>query len=262
MPDTIRVTAEADVHRVTLDRPERRNAMNAHMVDDLIAALDHAEAANARLIVLRGAGDHFCAGGDVADMATARNDAGKGEPDAIASLSARFGDLALRWSRTEVPVLCVVHGAVMGGGFGLACTADLVLASNTTVFRLPETSLGLVPAQIAPFLLERLGYSEAKRLALTGSRVDAATALGLGLVHRVVEPDTLEDEVHAATRRILRGAPSANRATKALLHRLHAGIQSADIHHAATVFARAARSTEASEGMAAFLSKEDPSWVT
>lgn len=262
MAHTVRVEADQGVHTLTLDRPERRNAMNVQMVEELTAALERAEANDARLVVLRGSGGHFCAGGDVADMATARAASGDGgEPDGIVALSEQFGRIALRFSRTAVPVLAVVEGAVMGGGFGLACTADVVLACSTTKFRLPETGLGVVPAQIAPFLIERLGYSEAKRLALTGGTVEAARALELGLVHDVVAPDELQSSVDATVAQLLRGAPAATRATKALFHRLHPGVQEADIAHAAQVFATAARSDEAVEGMTAFLSKRAPEWA-
>jgi len=259
---TIRVDIEDGVHRITLDRPDRRNAMDLQMVRDLTDALDRAEADAARLIVLRGSGGHFCAGGDVADMAEARSrPATDDEPDGMVSLSAEFGRLALRWSRTPVVVLAVVEGAVMGGGFGVACTADVVLASSTTRFRLPETSLGVVPAQIAPFLVERLGYSEAKRLALSGGSIDAPRALALGLAHEVVEPEALESAIDATVRQLLGGGPEAARATKELFHRLHPGVTEDDILHAARVFARAARSDEAMEGMTAFLSKRAPSWA-
>lgn len=262
MTQTIRVDVDQGVHHVILDRPERRNAMNRQMVGELTAALQRAEADEARLIVLRGAGGHFCAGGDVSDMTVARATSGTdGEPDGIVALSAEFGHLALRWSRTVVPVLAVVEGAVMGGGFGLACTADVVLASTTTRFRLPETGLGVVPAQIAPFLVERLGYSEAKRLAVTGGEIDAATARSLGLVHDLAEPDALEHRLAEHVAQLLRGGPRATRATKALFHRLHPGVQESDIAHAAEVFAEAARGAEAMEGMAAFLTKRAPGWV-
>lgn len=262
MAETIRVDVDDRVHRVTLDRPDKRNAMNLQMVRELTEALEAAEVGDARLIVLRGAQGHFCAGGDVSDMAKARSEAGAdGEPDGIVALSTEFGRLSLRFSRTAIVVLAVVEGAVMGGGFGLACTADVVLASNTTTFRLPETGLGVVPAQIAPFLIERLGYSEAKRLSLSGGSVDAARALDLGLVHEVVAPEQLDERVAQTVKQLLRGGPHATRATKALFHRLVPGVQEADIVHAARVFAEAARSPEAMEGLTAFLSKRSPSWV-
>ncbi|MFK7989545.1 MAG: enoyl-CoA hydratase/isomerase family protein [Sandaracinaceae bacterium] len=248
------------VTHVTLNRPRARNAMSQAMVVLLGEALEAAESNGTRVLVLRGEGGHFCAGGDIKDMAKARG-ADVGDVDPVAELNAGFGRIALRFARSPLPVVAVVEGAVMGGGFGLACIADVVIASTTADFRLPETSLGVVPAQIAPFLVERLGYSEAKRLALTGARLGAERALGLGLVHEVAEPADLDGAVSRTVAEILRCAPLATAATKRLFHRLHPGVDGAAIEHAATVFAAAARGDEAVEGMTAFMSKRAPAWA-
>lgn len=257
---TVEMTWNGTVLRVVLNRPDVRNAMSRDMVRELLAALATAQQQNARVVVLQGAGRHFCSGGDITDMAAARGLPPQGG-DPIAELNASFGHLALAWSRASMPVVAAVKGAVMGGGFGLACTADVVIAADTATFRLPETSLGLLPAQIAPFLLERLGYSETKRLALTGATISAAEALEIGLVHEVVPAGELDDRVQATVDQILRGAPGALAATKALLFRLNPAISAGVIEAAAADFARAARGDEAAEGMAAFLEKRAASWV-
>ncbi|HTU59601.1 MAG TPA: enoyl-CoA hydratase-related protein, partial [Polyangiales bacterium] len=158
-----------------------------------------------------------------------------------------------------------LEGAVMGGGFGLACVADVVLAANTAVFRLPETSLGLLPAQIAPFMLARLGYSETKRLSVSGGKIDAAEALTIRLVHSVHESSAaLDAAVSSTLDKIHACAPEATRATKALLMRAYTeqndGI-GALVDHAAGLFAGAFRGPEAQEGIAAFLQKRKPSWA-
>ena len=256
---TIQIHREAGVHHITLDRPRARNAMSVAMVDALMAALASAEAEGARAVVLRGSEGHFCAGGDIRDMAAARAST-DGVAQAIEQLNASFGRLALAYARTGLAVVAVLEGAVMGGGFGLACTADVAIASTTADFRLPETSLGLVPAQIAPFLIERLGFSEAKRLAVTGARLDAAAAAAVGLVHRVCEVDQIDAAVAETLAEVRRCAPEAVAATKALLNRLHGGVGEDDIEHAAQVFATAALGPEAAEGMAAFLAKRPASW--
>ncbi len=261
MGSTVDVRRDASVLHITLSRPDRRNAMSQAMVAELRQALQRAQDEDARAIVLRGAGGHFCAGGDVQEMAAARQAVGPGGEDPIASINATFGQLARAYARTSVPVVAVLEGSVMGGGFGLACTADVVLASPTVRFRLPETSLGLVPAQIAPFLVERLGWSEAKRLAVTGASLGATDALALGLVHEVVEEAELGAALDRCLAQILRGAPGALAATKALLHGLHPGVSEEAIARAAAVFAVAARGEEAAEGMAAFLGKRAPSWA-
>lgn len=267
MGEHIRTALEGGVQTVTLARPEARNAMSRAMIEELLAALREAEASDdVRVLVLRGEGGHFCAGGDIKDMAKARMapaelSGAQVDADPVAALNGMFGRIALAWARTPLPTVAVLEGAVMGGGFGVACTADVAIATTTADFRLPETSLGVIPAQIAPFLIERLGYSEAKRLAVTGARLDADAALKVGLVHHVCEPDALEDVLGATLRQILRCAPRATAETKRLLHTLYEGVTEAQIDHAARAFSEAARGDEAAEGMSAFIAKRKPSWA-
>lgn len=244
----------------TLNRPEARNAMSLAMVDALLAALAEAEAAgDVRAIVLRGAGGHFCAGGDLKDMAMARQAAdGAG---AMAAVNARFGELCVAFAATGIATIAVVEGTAMGGGFGLACVADVVLAGDSAQFRLPETSLGVVPAQIAPFLVERLGYSEARRLAVTGGKLDASQALGLRLVHQVHASGALDHAVRDVLGEILRCAPQAVAATKALMARARLDSPASLVTDAASVFARAVLGPEGVEGTTAFIQKRAPAWV-
>ena len=180
---------EGAVLHLTLNRPEVHNAMSLALVLALREALAAAEAdGQTRVLVLRGAGGHFCAGADLKDMANARARLDE-DPNALAKINAAFGELCVAFSNTGLATVAVLEGTVMGGGLGLACVADVALAGTNAVFRLPETSLGLVPAQIAPFLVERLGYAEAKRLAVTGGMLDARAALELRLVHAVAADD-------------------------------------------------------------------------
>ena len=168
---------------LTLHRPQARNAMTLEMVSGLGEALAHAEASETlRVVVVRGAGGHFSAGGDLKDFARARSQPRDARSDPVAEVSAAFGRMCLAFARVSLPTVCVVEGSVLGGGFGLACAADVCLAAQSARFGLPETSLGLIPAQIAPFLVERLGFARAKRVALCGGKLDAAQALQLGLV--------------------------------------------------------------------------------
>ncbi len=252
--------ASGRVLHLTLNRPEARNAMSLAMVDALLAALAEAEAAgDVRAIVLRGAGGHFCAGGDLKDMAAART-AADGQA-AMAAVNARFGQLCAAYARTGIAVIAVVEGAVMGGGFGLACVADVVLAGDSAQFRLPETSLGVVPAQIAPFLVERLGYSEARRLAVTGGKLSASEALQLRLVHEVHASGALDHAVNETLASILRCAPGALAATKALMARARLQAPAELVDDAAAVFAQAVLGPEGVEGTTAFVQKRAPSWT-
>ena len=261
------------VLHITLNRPDARNAMSLQMVSELRQALAHAEASagtvNAvRAVVLRGAGGHFCAGADLKDMAGARMRAMQGapdgvdpQPDPIAQVNAEFGQLCVAYANTPLAVVALLEGTVMGGGFGLACVADVAIASDTVQFRLPETSLGVVPAQIAPFLVERLGYSQAKRLAVTGGRLNSATALQLGLAHAVCTTESLQAELDQVLSDILACAPGALAATKALMARARLQAPAELVADAAAVFSKAAQGAEGIEGMTAFIQKRKPYWA-
>lgn len=262
--DFITLLARQDgaVLHLTLNRPEVRNAMSLAMVLELRQALAQAEGDGVtRAIVLRGAGGHFCAGGDIKDMATARLKLAD-NPKAVVEVNAAFGDLCVAFAGTGLAVVAVVEGTVMGGGFGLACVADVTLADESVVFRLPETGLGLVPAQVGPFLVERLGYAEAKRLAVTGAQVEAQEALRLRLVHEVhADGESLDWAVQRVLADILRCAPGALAATKALIGKARLHSPSSLVHEAAEVFARAAVGAEGQEGTMAFLQKRKASWM-
>lgn len=269
---TIQATVDAGVCTLLLNRPEVRNAMSLAMVNELLDALKQAESdADVRVVVLRGAGGHFCAGGDISDMAQARMKLAQAQadgslagdaPDPVAAFNAQFGRLCLAYARSTLPIITVLEGTVMGGGFGLACVSDVSLAAENVAFRLPETALGVIPAQIAPFLVERIGYAEAKRLAVTGAKVDAAQALTIRLVHEVA-PDAaaLYDALQRTIASIQACAPGAIAATKALLSR--ARLEPADtlIDEAAAIFSRAVLSDEGQEGTSAFMQKRKPKWV-
>jgi len=260
----------ATVH-ITLNRPALRNAMSLHMVAELRGALAALEAdGSARVLVLRGAGGHFCAGADLQDMAGARmramqNPPEPGQagaaPDAVAQANARFGELCVAYANTPLALVVVLEGSVMGGGLGLACVADVALASESAVFRLPETALGVVPAQIAPFLVERLGYSQAKRLAVTGGRLNAANALAIGLVHAVHAPEQVDAALAAVLTEIQACAPGAIAATKALMAKARLCEPASLVQEAARIFSRAAQGPEGLEGTTAFLQKRKPSWA-
>lgn len=250
------------VLHITFNRPDARNAMSMAMVDELLAALARAEAdGTTRVVVLRGAGGHFCAGGDVKDIATAvRTDRGCAHA-AIMQINRRFGDLCAAYAASPLAIVAVTEGAVMGGGFGLACAVDVTLADASAKFRLSETSLGLVPAQIAPYLVERLGIGQARRLAVTGGTLDAEAAAAVGLAHECL-PDTaaLDAALARTVADILACAPGALAATKALMRRARLAAPADLIDDAATLFADAVLSDEGVEGTLAFMQKRKPRW--
>ena len=246
--------------------------MSLAMVRELRQALAEAEATAGsghaiRVVVLRGAGGHFCAGGDLKDMAAAHQRAaqamGGADPagDPLAEVNAEFGHLCAAFSATPLAVVAVLEGTVMGGGLGLACVADVAIATETARFRLPETSLGVVPAQIAPFLVERLGYSQARRLAVTGGRLDAAQALAIGLVHQQVASAEVDAALQNVLADILACAPGALAATKALMAKARWSAPAALVDEAAAIFSHAAQGPEGQEGTGAFLQKRKPGWA-
>lgn len=259
--ETLALRRDGPVLHVTLNRPAVRNAMSIAMVRELRVVLAQQElAGTTRVIVLRGAGGHFCAGADLRDLAAARAQLAD-KPSAVADVNAAFGELCVAYADTGLALVAVLEGTVMGGGFGLACVADVALAGTSVDFRLPETSLGVVPAQIAPFLVERLGFAEAKRLAVTGARLNAKAALDLRLVHEVHAASALDRAVAAVLADILNCAPGAVAATKALIRQARFHNAGSMVHDAAEVFSRAALGPEGIEGTTAFLQKRKASWV-
>jgi isohexenylglutaconyl-CoA hydratase len=269
--ETLIVQRRGPVLHVTLNRPDARNAMTMGMVRELRTALSDAQAGReVRIVVLRGARGHFCAGADLKDMAEARARASRAddrdrqvEPsaDPVAEINSRFGELCAAYAGTGLVTIAVLEGTVMGGGFGLSCVVDVALAADSVAFRLPETSLGLVPAQVAPFLVERLGYSQAKRLAVTGGRIGAAQALQIGLVHEVQPAEAIDAALDRLVGEILQCAPGAIASTKTLLAQARHSAASAMIGTAAAAFSRAAQGPEGTEGTAAFLAKRKPYWA-
>ena len=258
---TLALRRDGAVLHVTLNRPELRNAMSMSMVRELRAMLGQAEMkAETRVIVLRGAGGHFCAGADLTDMAAARAKLFE-DPQALVDINAAFGELCVAFADTGIATVAVVEGSCMGGGLGLACVADVALAGQSASFRLPETSLGLVPAQIAAFLVERLGYAEARRLAVTGGRLDAHQALALRLVHGVHGPDDLDAALALVLADILQCAPGAVAVTKALMAKARFAAPATLIREAAQVFSQAALGAEGIEGTMAFLQRRKARWV-
>jgi len=257
------LSLEGGVLTVLLHRPQVRNAMSLQTVNELEATFDAiADRRDVRVVVLRGSEGNFCAGGDIKDMAAARGKP-KGEDgkDALYAVNRRFGDVILKVDRAPQAVVAVCEGAVLGGGFGLACVADVTLTAADAKFGLPETGLGIPPAQIAAFLVRRLGLSQARRLAVTGGRFDGHRAVAIGLAHEVAESaEALEALLAATLKQILRCGPAAVATTKQIMNDVgHVEIERL-LDDAAESFVKAARGPEGMEGMMAFMQKREPNW--
>lgn len=257
--ETLLLEQADGVLHVTLNRPDSRNAMSLAMVEELRAVLAAVrDDVSVRALVLRGAGGHFCAGGDIKDMASARA-TGRA---AYRSLNRAFGSLLEQAQAQPQVLIAVLEGAVLGGGFGLACVSDIAIALQGAQFGLPETSLGILPAQIAPFVVKRIGLTQARRLALTAARFDGAEALRLGLVH-FAEADTaaLEQRLGESLEQVRRCAPGANARTKALLLATESELLGPLLDSAAEQFADAVTGAEGAEGTLAFVQKRKPNWA-
>lgn len=262
--DTLQLREDGFVLHITLNRPESRNAMSLQMTQELCAVFSAIEnSAHIRVVVLRGANGHFCAGGDIKDMAGARMRAAEsGNDEAYAELNRAFGHMITQVDHAPQVVVALLEGAVLGGGFGLACVSDVAIATESAQFGLPETGLGVIPAQIAPFVVQRIGMTQARRLALLGARFNGNEAARLGIVHDVVaDAAALESALAATLAQVKKCAPNANRVTKALLHRVgHEPLESL-LDDAARQFARAVASPEGAEGTMAFVQKRPATWA-
>lgn len=243
---------------ITLNRPKVKNAMSLALLEELVGELDRAEKEpGIRVLVIRGADGNFSAGADIKDMAAARNQ--EDPAKAIHELSCAFGAMVARFATSPKTIITALEGAVMGGGFGLACASDIAIASHTVKFALPETTLGLIPAQIAPVLLERIGYSEAKRLTVTGARIGPDEAMRIGLVHAIT--DDMENDLQDAIGHALRCAPEAVAVSKKLLRDARFVHSDTLVDHAASLFVDAVTGKEGAEGTLAFVEKRKANWM-
>lgn len=262
--DSIQLEQEGSILTLWLNRPESRNAMSLNMVNAIQQVFAHiADDASIRAVILRGKGGHFCAGGDIKDMAALRAEAANaGSLQPYVDFNRCFGAMIEYVDQAPQTVVVVLEGAILGGGFGLACVSDIAISRNDAQFGLPETGLGILPAQIAPFVVKRIGLTQARRLALLGLRFNGEAALTYGVVHQVAQNDTeLEQQLAETIQLIKRAAPLASRATKALLHRTLNEPLTVLLDDAAQQFAQAVGGTEGQEGTMAFIQKRLPNWT-
>ena len=256
------VVRQGDTERWTLNDPASRNALSDAMVVALFEACLHAKSdPTLHTVVLTGAAGAFCAGGSLGGFASAIGQPLQpGESDPLIAANRAFGDVLHALCELPQLLVCAVDGPAMGGGFGLACCADIVLATQRSVFATPEVTLGLPPAQIAPFVWMRLGERAARECLLSGRHYHAAEARELGLVNNVVADGDMDDAVHDTLQKFSHAAPGATAATKRLLQRLRG--RAPDLRdEAAIAFASALRGSEAASGLHAFARRQTPPWV-
>jgi methylglutaconyl-CoA hydratase len=246
---SLRVERAGQVLRVTLARPDRRNALDAGLIAELTAAF--ADVGDARCVILAGEGDSFCAGADVEWMRAA---AGLSYEENVAD-STRLRRMYEAIDRCAAPVVAPVQRYCLGGGVGLACCADAVAAADDAVFAFSEVKLGIIPAVISPFAVARIGLGAARRYFVTGERFDAAVALRIGLVHEVVTREELDAAVERIVTELLSAGPEAARHAKRLV--LDAPLDGLET---ARRIAERRTSEEGQDGLHAFLERRPPAW--
>ncbi len=250
-------TEPRGVARITLNRTESANALNDTLLRELKEVFQECDRDDSvRVIVLTGAGKAFCAGGDLAWM-LAINDASRS--DRVVG-SRAVADMLYAADSVGKPVIARVNGAAYGGGVGLVCTADAVIAAQSASFALSEVRIGLVPANISPYVVRRMGASQARRYGLSGRRFSSTEGSKLGIVHEVVADDQLDEAVEREIAAFLEAAPEAIRITKSLIAYVDSHNDHDNILYTADRLADAWETECGREGIRSFLNKTVPSW--
>lgn len=250
-----------DVHPpfayLTLNRPERMNAMNFAMTGELLEAmLQINEMGDVRAVVISGAGGNFCAGGDLSDLQQPGL-----TPEEQEHIVGRLDTVMRHINQSPKVVITKIQGAALGGGFGLACVSDIAIAATTAEFGMPEVRLGLVPALISPYVIERIGVARARLLMLTGTRFDGVSAHEYGVINEVCPPEILDECVQAVLDQIKLCSPTALAACKQLIHTVTAQSLDESLSYRARLLNTLRLSPEGQEGMAAFRAKRPPTWT-
>lgn len=241
---------ESGVLTLTLNRPDKRNALSAELVEGLHAALEAADlGADVRVVVLRGAGRDFCAGADLDELlASAERTLAENEAAAM-----RLGALFMRMRALPKPIVAIVHGRALAGGAGLATACDLALAGSSSQIGYPEIQRGFVPAMVMTLLRRAVGEKPGLDLVLTGRALAAADALALGLVSRVVPDERLDDEAARVVAALAATSPSALALTKQLFYQLDGRTVDEGIALGARVNALARQTPDFRSAVAQFL---------
>lgn len=255
---TLEVAQDGAVLHVRLNRPDVRNAFNGIVVDELHAAFAAADRNDsARVVVLSGNGKSFSAGADLAWM---QEQAQLPTADNQAS-AERMARMFLAIARCKKPVVGRIHGHALGGGTGLTAAVDVAICTETCLFGLTEAKLGIVPAVISPFVLQKIGVGRARTLFLTAERFDGSEAERIGLVHRAVDEQHLDAAVQQVVGELLSSGPAAVASAKELIRSVgHLSLEDA-VPVTAQWIAALRATPEAREGFAAFLGKRKPNWI-
>ena len=256
--ETIEIaTDERGVSVLTLNQPEKHNAMSAAMIEDISnAAEELASDKTVRVVVLTGEGKSFCAGGDLGWM----RQQFEADRDTRISEAMKLATMLKALNELPKPLIGKINGQAFGGGIGMLSICDVAVASDAARFALTETRLGLIPATISPYVIARMGEGRARRVFMSGRRFDAAEAVDLGLLSKAVPAGALDAAVEAEIEPYLATAPQAVARAKALARSLGPVIDEKLMLDTAIKLADCWESPEAQEGIAAFFDKRKPGW--
>ena len=254
---TILVADDAAVRTITLNRPQRRNAMTPEMQVELIAAMEDAVASRCRVLVFAGSGEAFCSGLDLSALQSMKDKTiAEHHTDA-----RRIAQLFRTLYELPIPTIAAVHGPAIAGGTGLATICDFTLATPAAKFGFTEARIGFVPAVVSAFLALQIGDKRSRDLLLTGRIFDAAEAYRLGLVNEVVASENLAQRIHVQAETLIANSPQSLAATKRLLAAQNKAWLDAAVEAALEANAQARETADFREGVAAFLEKRKPVWT-
>lgn len=262
LPDTTKLNTDVEDGWLTiwLNSPKNKNAISDVMIADLLSVMDAVrEDRTIRGITLRGKNGLFCSGGDLKSF-NAMQAPGVSHAE-VAKMNRGIGDVFIALNEMPQVVICLVEGAAIAGGLGMMCCGDVILATEEAKFSLTETMLGIPPAQIAPYVVARVGLPTARRIMLTGARFTGVEALGYGLVDEIAEDLAGVEAIEAKIKRgVLKCGPGAIAATKHIILSSREKSRLEMMDHAADIFAACMLSDEGKEGISSFVEKRKPNW--
>ena len=254
---TLTLAFDGSIALVTLNRPDKRNAISYELIDDVLRALAEIEASSAQVLILTGAGKAFCSGMDLDNL---RSITGRTQEENQAD-SATMARLFRTLYEFPKVTIAAVNGPAIAGGCGLATLCDFTLASTEAKFGYTEVRIGFVPAIVSTFLLRQVGEKQARDLLLTGRIIDATEAFRLGLATEIVQPDALLDRARQLATSLLQNSPASLRATKRLLKRFSSDQLDREVAAAIDENARIRTTADFREGVSSFLEKRNPRWT-
>ena len=255
---TLKCENNGAVATITLNRPEKRNAISGTMIEELLAALNAAEAdAAVRVVILTGAGKAFCSG---MDLETLQAIAGQSADEQLAD-SRQMARMFHRLYSFPKPLITAVNGAAVAGGCGIATFSDITLAVPEAKFGYTEVRIGFIPALVSVLVRRQMGEKRARELLLTGAIIDAAEAFRLGMVTEVVPAENLLQRAHEVAAKFLEASPTSLRRTKRLLLQYNVKEVDQEIELAIQENAAIRGTEDFREGLASFLEKRQPKWT-